>query len=65
MTIVYAPWNDEQIDALDKWQCDNSKHPYTCICGESLTPYKNGWCCDYCGHRQTWCFDFSIKENEE
>ena len=51
---VYAPWSEEQIDALEKWQMDDTKHPYTCICGESLMPYKDGWICDECGHKQNW-----------
>ena len=57
--VVLAPWTEEQVKALNKYQeyaLDGSAHPYTCKCGESLTAYADGWECDYC-HRwyQNWC----------
>jgi hypothetical protein len=58
---VRAPWTDEQVEMLDKWQDDGTKHPYTCICGESLTPYNEGWICEYCGHKQDWCWKGSLE----
>ena len=60
MKVAYAPWTDEQVDALDKWQGDETQHPYTCVCGESLTPHNDGWQCDYCGHKQNFCYEFSL-----
>ena len=59
--LLYAPWTDEQVEALQKWQEDDTKHPYTCVCGESLAPYNSGWKCEYCGHTQNWCWNFSTE----
>jgi len=64
MATVYAPFTDEQVEALFKWQEDETKHPFTCICGESLTPYNDGWHCDYCCHTQNWCHDFMLERSE-
>ena len=61
---VYAPWTLLQIEALEKWQEDGTKHPYTCECGELLVPFTKGWYCDRCGMRQDWCHDFSLKPEE-
>jgi hypothetical protein len=59
--LVYAPWTDEQVEALEEWQNNDEVHPYTCTCGDSLTPYPNGWECDYChNYTQNWCHDFSL-----
>jgi hypothetical protein len=58
---VRAPWTDEQVDKLRKWQENDSIHPYTCICGESLMPHNNGWICEYCGHVQDWCWKGSLE----
>ena len=64
--MLTAPWTDEQVETLQKWQEDDTKHPYTCICGESLTPYNSGWKCEYCGHTQDWCWNFStVKSKNE
>ena len=56
----YAPWTDEQVAFLEKWQDDGKKHPFTCICGESLIPYKSGWECDECGYKQNWAHNFMV-----
>lgn len=61
--MVNAPWTDEQVETLQKWQEDDTKHPYTCVCGESLTPYNSGLCCEYCGHTQDWCWNFSVEDD--
>lgn len=56
----YAPWTDEQVECLERWQDDGKNHPFTCVCGESLIPYKDGWLCDSCGHKQNWCHNFML-----
>ncbi len=53
--LLYAEWTEEQIANLESYQQCQYVHPYTCICGESLIPYKEGWECDECGYHQNWC----------
>ena len=63
---VYTPWTNEQVEALKKWQENDEMHPYTCRCGESLTPYNSGWKCDYChNYKQNWCHSFSLVVNKQ
>ncbi len=59
--IIYAPWTIKQIERLDERQADMTKHPYTCICGESLTAYPCGWVCDYCGYVQLWAHKCDVE----
>ena len=53
---ISAPWTNAQIGCLQRRQEDSTKHPYTCnVCSEPLTPYRDGWYCDYCHkYKQEW-----------
>ena len=53
--IITAPWTDEEIANLERRQEQDHLHPYTCACGESLIPTRDGWECDVCSYTQTWC----------
>jgi len=61
MSIVYAPWTDEEVANLENWQKIGIVHPYTCVCGKILKPYRYGWHCNSCNYIQRWCHDFSLK----
>ena len=52
-----APWNDEQIEALEAWQANPQVHPYTCgrdSSHASLVPMRGGWRCPDCDYTQNW-----------
>lgn len=36
MSLIYAPWTDEQVAALNRWQDCDWVHPFTC--GKRDTP---------------------------
>lgn len=61
--ITTAPWTDGQIQNLDKRQEADWLHPYTCPrCCESLTPYQDGWHCDYCHqYKQDWAYKDDVE----
>ena len=52
---LMAPWPDEVIEHLDRHQANPKLHPYTCECGHSLIPTKDGWECEECSYTQDWC----------
>jgi len=57
IALLHAPWTDKQVETLQEFQENDNNHPYTCgYCCESLTPYSNGWECEYCHQwHQDWC----------
>lgn len=70
--MVRAPFTDEQVIALQKWQDAGVIHPFTCCshdgCERSsredhgvLIPTKEGWICPCGKWKQDWCHDFMIK----
>jgi len=63
--VVYAPFTKEQVEALQKWQSDKTKHPFTCECGNKLSPHVNGWFCPVCFMVQSWCYEFMLKERND
>lgn len=68
MAIVKAPFTDEQVRCLEKWQ--EYEHPFTCSrdsCRQSpnegaLTPTNSGWRCENegCSYTQDWAHDFML-----
>ncbi len=63
MAIIYAPFTDDQVAALWRWQLDHTKHPYICTsCKQGkLIPKTSGWICPVCGKKQDWCNDATAK----
>lgn len=68
--MVDAPWTDEQVAHLMRWQECVGVHPYTCggrddHYGEhqsvAMLPTVNGLECPECGWLQTWAHDFSLR----
>jgi hypothetical protein len=57
--LVKAPWTDEQIDALERFQQTPGVHPYTCPqhSTRELVATRRGWICRYCEYTQDWAND--------
>ena len=61
MKFVYAPWTDEQVVALNRFQQSGQFHPFTCgnDSGHAvLVATAQGWKCTDCGYTQTWAHAF-------
>jgi hypothetical protein len=63
--IVKAPWTDQQVANLNRWQTCGHVHPFTCpnhakasqdgvIFVTSLVAQHDGWHCPDCAYTQTW-----------
>lgn len=63
---LHAPWHDDVVAELARWQNLANVHPYTCgnDHGEEvrLLPTNDGWICPLrsCGYTQGWCFKASL-----
>lgn len=69
MSLIYAPWTDEQVAALNRWQEGDNIHPFTCV-EHSKSPLladKYGWVCleDDCDYHQNWAHDFMLEPPPE
>lgn len=66
-----APWTDEQVAALNRFQGNHIVHPFTCPADGTrdsirhsdrriLLATNDGWVCEFggCEYRQTWAHDF-------
>lgn len=55
---VFAPWTDEQVAAIQRWQDNKWVHPLTCKhhSGEPLKVTREGLRCDHkgCDYTQDW-----------
>jgi hypothetical protein len=66
MTDITAPWTDEQVTALNRYQDAGEVHPFTCgnLHADSRSPVllatPNGWRCPNptCDYQQDWAHDF-------
>lgn len=77
MSLIYAPWTDEQVAALNRWQACGWMHPFTC--GNRDTPdhkladgwydqliaTPSGWKCMICDYTQNWAHDFMFNHPPE
>jgi len=56
--IVYAPWDDDTVNSLNRYQTNETYHPYTCEEGHLLVATKDGWVCSEkengCDYEQNW-----------
>jgi hypothetical protein len=58
---MMAPWTQEQVDKLNKWQNAGLFHPFTCGNGHTLVATKDGWICPSCPeYHQDWAHDFMV-----
>lgn len=62
---IEAPFTDEQVDALNRWQETWSVHPFTCASdheGERvLVAHREGWRCPTCGNAQNWAHSMMLE----
>lgn len=75
MSLIYPPWTDEQVAALNRWQACDHVHPFTCGLVEAggkddhgqLYATNKGWVCGYigCKYTQNWAHDFMLKVPED
>jgi hypothetical protein len=72
MSKIKAPWTQEQVDGLNRFQVCPWVHPFTCPDDHDLggmsQPVKavlaarpEGWVCPLCGYTQDWAHDFMVK----
>jgi hypothetical protein len=71
MSFIQAPWTDEEVAALNRWQELGYAHPFTCSESDShplnggyedrLVAENDGWHCPTCGHTQNWAHDFMLR----
>ena len=60
--IEKAPWSDEFVGKLNKYQQSNAGHPYTCGRDHGkevkLVASRKGWTCPEvgCDYTQDWAF---------
>ncbi|KRR21319.1 hypothetical protein CQ14_06630 [Bradyrhizobium lablabi] len=58
MTFANAPWTDEEVVNLNRWQSVGWVHEYTCPNDHSgsrvLVAGRNGWSCPSCVYTQNW-----------
>jgi hypothetical protein len=63
--MIEAPWTDEQVEALNRWQAAGHVHEYTCPnnhAGSRVLVAKNdGWHCPSCVYKQTFAYDQTFK----
>lgn len=62
--IVKAPWTDEQVANLNRWQKCGYVHEFTCPKDHAaeaghhatvaLYAHHSGWICPLCDYRQDW-----------
>lgn len=59
-SMLYAPWDQATVDALNRWQTDGQFHPFTCTSGHDLVATPAGWVCPIgaCGYTQDWAWPF-------
>lgn len=64
MSKIFAPFTEEQIEALNSWQRNGKFHPFTCKNHRniSLTATADGWHCsvEKCSYAQNWAHDFMV-----
>ena len=62
MNRIYAPFNEDQVDALNKFQSLGYIHPFTCPNNHGgeriLEARESGWVCPDCNYTQNWAHDF-------
>lgn len=75
--FIRAPWTDDQVEALNKFQKSRKFHPFTCG-NRHGHPYEeeygdhgvlratnSGWVCPFCDYTQNWAWDFMLKEQKQ
>ncbi len=68
MEKITAPFTEEQVERLNKYQNERRFHPFTCCsygCKREdegiLIATKDGWVCPCGKYKQDWAHDFMAK----
>lgn len=61
---IKAPWTDEQVAALNRWQHYGFVHEFTCPNDHDavLVAHNSGWICPLCDYTQDWAFETMFEE---
>jgi ABC-type lipoprotein export system ATPase subunit len=61
--MTHAPWTDEEVENLNKYQAAGVFHPFTCphhSQQDVLVATHEGWVCSHCDYKQDWAHDFML-----
>lgn len=70
LSMIYAPFSEEQVENINRFQQSGLAHPFTCGKRDQAThPWEHGdfgilrateegFVCDYCDYKQWWAYDF-------
>lgn len=69
MAKIRAPWTDEQVAALNRWQGYGFVHEFTCRdrafhavpSHDALVATNAGWICRGCNYKQDWAHHFMFR----
>lgn len=75
-SIIQAPFTDDQVEKLKKYQENGIMHPFTCCSPENISdcqrkngtsdghliPSNEGWICPCGQYKQNWCYDLMLKD---
>ena len=74
---LIAPWTDDQVTTLNRFQTESGLHPFTCMSrvsdrgdtahGDSrgiLIATRHGWVCKGCTYTQNWAYEHMANPNE-
>lgn len=64
MSKILAPFSNEQVEGLNKYQQNPLHHPFTCAkCSSVLVATRQGWVCTTldCGYTQNWAHNFMVE----
>jgi hypothetical protein len=64
----HAPWTQDQVDGLTRWQTSGVVHEYTCGTDSSHRPLVatvDGWTCPDCPYRQDWAIASTVLTEEQ
>ena len=63
---IDAPWTDEQVRCLNRFQQYAFVHPFTCVNAHEgdrvLVATREGWRCPSCSYTQTWAHEVMLQE---
>ncbi len=61
--MVYAPFDDEQVALMNRYQNSGDFHPYTCCDHQTMVMTREGLTCPKCQTVQNWCLRSSFMRN--
>lgn len=57
---IHAPFSDEQVEGLRRWQTCGYVHEFTCCKHVTMDVETRGFVCPECGRVQTWAHAFMV-----